>query len=115
MWLLFAIELVMLIIVLGFEFSRDSHRSKPVFMMDVMYYSCLTILNFLFVCKYSYFEGDAPLEMLMEELIRNFIYFMLGILVIKFLWETFPAKWIYSKLFEVESDESENNNDKKEP
>ena len=56
-WLLFGVELAIWLTMLGFEFRNDSHRSKPVFMMDACYYGCLIILNWLFLCKYEYFKG----------------------------------------------------------
>ena len=58
MWSLFSIQLCMLVMTLFFEFKFDSHRSKPVFMMDVSYYSCLMMLNVLFLCKYKYFNDS---------------------------------------------------------
>ena len=65
MWLLFGVELLVWLTILGFEFVKDSHRSKPVFMMDASYYGCLILLNLLFLCKYEYFEGQNELEVLL--------------------------------------------------
>ena len=86
MWLLFGVELAIWLVMLGFEFFQDSHRSKSVFMMDASYYGCLILLNFLFLCKYEYFKGQEMVEELLEELITNFIYVLLGILIVKFVW-----------------------------
>ena len=37
---------------LAFEFNYDNHRSKPVFMMDIMYYGSLVCLNILLLLKH---------------------------------------------------------------
>ena len=66
----------MLLVTLFFEFKFDSHRSKPVFMMDVSYYSGLMMLNVLFLCKYKYFDGSIQLTGLVEEVITIIVYFM---------------------------------------
>ena len=66
MWFLFGVELAIWITMLGFELKKDSHRSKPVFMMDAFYYACLTILNILFLCKYEYFKGQEEMVELLE-------------------------------------------------
>ena len=61
MWMLFATDLLVLLILLVCEFACDNHRSKPVFMMDTTYSGCLTMLNILFLCKYNYFKGEVEL------------------------------------------------------
>ena len=60
-WMLFATELFILLIMLVWEFTCDNHRSKPVFMMDVSYSTCLMMLNILFLCKYKYFKGSKEI------------------------------------------------------
>ena len=64
MWLLFGVELLVWLTMLGFELVKESHRSKAVFMMDASYYGCLILLNLLFLCKYQYFKGQEELELL---------------------------------------------------
>ena len=54
---LISVEAFILILVLLFEFNYESHKSKPAFMMDIGYYSCLIVLNLLLLCKYSIFKG----------------------------------------------------------
>ena len=39
--------------LLVWEFACDSHRSKPVFMMDATYSGCLVLLNLLLLFKYA--------------------------------------------------------------
>ena len=90
MWMLFGIEVIILLITLVFEFNFDNHKSKPVFMMDISYYSCLVILNLLFLCKYNYFKRDVELVNLTEEVISVIVHSMLTFLLLKFVWETFP-------------------------
>ena len=85
-WMLFATELVMLLIILICEFACDSHRSKPVFMMDATYSGCLLLLNVLFLLKYEYYKGETEMENLVEEVITVIIYFMLMILLLKLVW-----------------------------
>ena len=58
MWMLAGVEILILTVILVFEFRFDNHRSKPVFMMDSVYYSCLIILDLLFLMKYEYFKKD---------------------------------------------------------
>ena len=58
MWMLMGVETFILIIILVFEFNFDNHRSKPVFMMDTLYYSGLVVLDLLFLMKYEYFKKD---------------------------------------------------------
>ena len=57
-WMLAGVEILILTTISVFEFIFDSHRSKPVFMMDVAYYTSLVILDFLFLLKYEYFQKD---------------------------------------------------------
>ena len=54
-WSLLGVELVIQIIILGFEFKYDNHRSKPLFMMNTLYYWNLILLNILLLLKYKYF------------------------------------------------------------
>ena len=75
-WMLFATELVILLMMLVWEFACDSHRSKPVFMMDATYSGCLVLLNVLFLLKYEYLKGEVEVENLMEEVITVVVYFM---------------------------------------
>ena len=55
-------------------------------MMDILYYSCLLLLNLLFLEKYLYFEKDLEVKILLEEVITTIVYFMVAILLVKFMW-----------------------------
>ena len=98
MWVLVGVEILILVIILVFEFNFDSHRSKPVFMMDILYYSALVVLDLLFLMKYEYFKKDQEAKELLEGLITILVYFMIGLLIAKLAWEYFPFKFIYHKL-----------------
>ena len=105
-WMLFATELTILLIMLVWEFTCDNHRSKPVFMMDVSYSTCLMMLNILFLCKYKYFKGSKEIENLLEEVINVLVYFMLMTLLVKLVWESFPWSFL-CKPFQDEKEETE--------
>ena len=105
-WMLFATELFILLIMLVWEFTCDNHRSKPVFMMDVSYSTCLMMLNILFLCKYKYFKGSKEIENLLEEVITVLVYFMLMTLLVKLVWESFPWSFLCN-LFQDEKEETE--------
>ena len=107
MWLLFGVELAIWMVMLGFEFGKDSHRSKPVFMMDACYYGCLILLDVLFLCKYEYFKGQQERAELIEELITTVVYSMVGILILKFIYEGLPWGFFKKILFEDEEDEGQ--------
>ena len=96
-----------MVIVLVYEFRFGNHRSKPVFMMDISFNSCLLALNFLFVCKYQYFEGVSEMEKLVEEILTTIIYFMLAMLLLKLCWESFPWN-SFCNLFQDNDEETEN-------
>ena len=104
-WMLFATELIILLMMLIWEFACDSHRSKPVFMMDATYSGCLVLLNVLFLLKYEYLKGEVEVENLMEEVITVVVYFMLMTLVVKLVWESFP--WSFACGLFGESPEEE--------
>ena len=57
-WMLMGTEISILLIILIFEFNFDNHRSKPVFFIDMLYYSGLVALDLLFLMKYEYFKND---------------------------------------------------------
>ena len=86
MWLLMVVEIFILFLVLLFEFCFYSHRSKPVFMMDVGYYANLILLDILILLKYHYYKNDEAIVGLLEETLTSIIYLMLIILGIKFLY-----------------------------
>ena len=104
MWFLFGVELAVWVAMLGFEFGRDSHRSKPVFMMDACYYGCLILLDLLFLCKYEYFKRQEEVVELLEELITTVVYLMVGILILKFIYEGLPWDFLKQILFEEGED-----------
>ena len=110
-WMLFGTELLILIVVFLFEFNFDNHRSKPVFMMNSLYNSSLLCLNLLFLLKYRYFKGDTLVEEKLEELITTIVFFMVGVLCLKLVWETFP--WNYCKK-QFSSEDGDEDSEKKE-
>ena len=111
MWMLVGVEIFVLTIIMAFEFNFDNHRSKPVFMMDTLYYSGLVLLDLLFLLKYEYYKNDREIKQLLEELIANVVYFMIGMLILKLVWEFSPFKFIYHKLCSEEEDENNGSND----
>ena len=86
-WMLIGVELLSSLVVLGFEFGNDNHRSKPIFMMDMAYSACIICMNLLILFKYEYFKESPELMDLGEEVIGNVIYLMVGLLLIKLLYE----------------------------
>ena len=113
MWFLGGVELAIWIIMLGFELKKDSHRSKPVFMMDAGYYGNLVVLNMLILLKYHYYRKDEILTELLEEMITVVVHLMLLILAVKLAYESFPGSWL-KKLFDEkieEGSEEEDTND----
>ena len=108
MWMLVAVEICILVTILVFEFRFDNHRSKPVFMMDMLYYSALVVLNLMLLMKYEYFKNDGNLKELLEELISIVVFFMIGLLFLKLIWEYFPFKLMKDNLCsEIDDEESE--------
>ena len=97
-WLLAATEVVMMVVILTFEFRNDNHKSKPFFMMDTSYYGCLVMLNVLLLCKYEYFKEDEEMKELLEEVITVVIYVMIVLLVLKVVWEYIPWEWMRNLL-----------------
>ena len=97
-WLLFGTELLILFMLLVWEFTCDNHRSKLVFMMDATYSGCLVLLNLLLLFKYEYFKGDAEMEHMLEEVITVMVCFMLATLLLKFVWETLPWAFLLNFL-----------------
>ena len=91
-------EVIILIVIFTFEFKEDSHKSKPIFIMDTTYYGCLVILNILPLCKYEYFKDDEIMKELLEEMITLMIYLMIIMLVLKIVWEYFPWSWLRKTL-----------------
>ena len=51
---------------------------------------------------------------LLEELITNVVYFMIGMLLIKLVWEYFPFKFFKNQLCFEKGDEDEDDNQDKE-
>ena len=82
-----------------------------VFMMDILYYSGLVVLDILFLLKYEYYKREEEIKELLEGLINNVVYFMIGMLFVKLIWEYFPFKFIYDKLCSEEEDEDEESED----
>ena len=107
-WCLLGVELVIQIIVLGFELKYDSHRSKPLFMMNTLYYWNLILLNILLLLKYKYFSENNEYKELLEELITVVVYLMVGLLVLQVVWEYCPIGWLLKKLSEEKNNEDDN-------
>ena len=99
-WSLLGVELLMQVIILAFEFKCDSHRSKPLFMMNTLYYWSLILLNILLLMKYKYFEGNNKYEEFLEELITIVVYVMVSLLALQVVWEYCPIGWLANKLSE---------------
>ena len=113
-WSLLGVELLSTIVVCVFEFRNDNHRSKVVFMADIMYSGCFVILNLLLLLKHGYFDHDQELVALTEEVITTILLTSIGLFGFKFCWEFLPLDSIKQKLQGVkvhEKDENEGNED----
>ena len=85
-WSLLGVELLTIFIACVFEFRNDNHRSKVVFMVDIMYSGCFVILNLLLLLKHGYFDHDQELVDFIEEIIVVIIYSGIGLFSFKLCW-----------------------------
>ena len=86
-WLLIGIEAVIIIVTLIFEKVLDSHKSSAILYLETTYYISLIGLNFLMLCKYEYFAQDEQTKENIELMITLVIYFMMALLLIRYLVE----------------------------
>ena len=82
----------MIVIICVFEFLWDNSRSKLVFMMDLSYYGSFVILDVLLLCKFEYYSENEDIRNFLENLITLLIYFLIGMLILKVIWEFIPWK-----------------------
>ena len=93
MWMLTGVEFVIILLIVFYEFNYESHKSKPLFMMDLSYYVSLMLLNVLILCKYEYFKDEMVMKELLEVVITVMVYWMMLLIVLKLVWEYIP--WSY--------------------
>ena len=77
-------------------------------MMDITYSFSLAIFDLLLLLKYEYFAKDEELVTVVEEALTTMIYFMIGMTLLKLVWELVP--WDILKaliLCEVPDEEEE--------
>ena len=76
-------------------------------MMEVGYYGSLVLLNIALLLKYHYYKSsEAIMVDLLEEIITILIYFMLLVLGVKLIYESFPWKWLKNLVLEELKDKS---------
>ena len=108
------VELLIILIIFIMEFRNDNHRSKLVFMMDITYSFSLAIFDLLLLLKYEYFAENEELVATVEEALTTTIYFMIGLTLLKLVWELVP--WDILKAFtlcEVPDEKEEGKGEKR--
>ena len=86
MWMLTGVEFVIILLIVFYEFNYESHKSKPLFMMDLSYYVSLMLLNVLILCKYEYFKDEMVMKELLEVVITVMVYWMMLLILLKLVW-----------------------------
>ena len=86
-WLLIGIELAMIIIIILFEVGLDNHKSRLILFLELLYSFCLIGLNVLLLCKHQYFDEEDETQFELELYIKLIVYFMIILIVLRFLAE----------------------------
>ena len=89
-WMLLGVEVLIILTIFIMEFRNDNHRSKLIFMMDITYFFSLGIFDLLLLLKYEYFAKDEEIVTVIEEATTTMIYFMIGMTLLKLVWELVP-------------------------
>ena len=115
-WMLLGVELLIILTIFIMEFRNDNHRSKLVFMMDITYSFSFAIFDLLLLLKYEYLAKDEELVAVTEEVMATTIYFMVGMTLLKLVWELVPWDILKALILcempdEQEKEESEKQNE----
>ena len=89
-WMLLGVELLIILTIFIMEFRNDNHRSKLAFMMDITYSFSLAIFDLLLLLKYEYLAKDEELVGVVEEVTTTILFFMIGMTLLKLVWELVP-------------------------
>ena len=88
LWILSGVEFSTILLISVFQIVSDNHKSKLVLFLETAYSFFLILLNLLLIFKYSYLEGaDELLLNDIETIITLVVYFMLILLVLRYLTE----------------------------
>ena len=86
-WSLIGIEIAMVTIIVFFEITLDSHKSRLILLFELLYSSCLIGVNVLLLLKHEYLAEKEELAVELEIYMKLLVYFMLILLVLRLVAE----------------------------
>ena len=85
LYLLSGVEIVVILVVLVYEFILECHKSRFIMIIELTYSGCIISMNILLLCKYEYFADDEEITDALEVLLNLLIYLMIMLIGMRLL------------------------------
>ena len=79
--------MVIIFIIVLFEITLDSHKSRLILFFELLYSCCLIGVNMLLLLKHEYLAEKEELAVELEVYMKLLVYFMLILLVLRLVVE----------------------------